>query len=195
MKVLVACEFSQVVTEQFIIAGHDAMSVDLLDPEKGFPHYKGDIFKFIKEENFNADLLIGHPPCTYTAVSGNRWYAGTELRKQGIDFFKKIYNLPAKRKAIEHPVSVISKEFMKPSQYIQPYQFGEANIKKTGLWLVNLPKLIPTELVDKPPVDKNGFTEWYNKGWGMSPVERKKHRSRFSLGFAKAMVQQWGDLI
>ena len=43
MRVLVACEFSGVVRDAFLAAGHDAISCDLLPTESPGPHIQGDV--------------------------------------------------------------------------------------------------------------------------------------------------------
>ena len=41
MKVLIACEYSGRVRDEFIKLGHDAMSCDLLPTDAPGPHYQG----------------------------------------------------------------------------------------------------------------------------------------------------------
>lgn len=182
MRVLVACEFSGIVREAFRHMGHDAMSCDLIDTEIEGPHYLGPVEDIIEEP---WDLMIAHPPCTYTCVSGNGTYAGTWERHQGIEFFRYFLEQPhIPMICVEHPVSVVSSYIRKPDQYIQPWQFGHGETKKTGLWLKGLPKLTPTEIVDgrSPRVHRE------------SPgPERWKNRSRTYIGIATAMAEQWGN--
>ena len=105
MKVLVACEYSGAVRDAFIIAGHDAMSCDLLPSEVPGPHYQGDMFDLHLS---GYDLIIAHPPCTTLCVSGNRHYAGTKQRYDGAEFVKRIWEIPVDKLAIENPVGVIN---------------------------------------------------------------------------------------
>ena len=72
MRVLVACEFSQIVTKAFRKKGHDAYSCDLL-PTEGNPdwHIQGDVLKILDND---WDMMIAFPPCTHLAVSGARWF-------------------------------------------------------------------------------------------------------------------------
>lgn len=128
-------------------------------------------------------MMLAFPPCTHLAVSGARWFKGKELeQKKAIEFVKKLYNLPIKKIAIENPIGVLSTQFRKPDQIIQPWQFGHGETKATCLWLKNLPKLQPTEIVSgrKPRVHYES----------PSP-ERWKNRSRTLEGIAKAMAEQW----
>ena len=182
MKVLVACEFSGIVRDAFLGKGHDAMSCDLLPSETPGPHYQGDMFDL---DLASFDLIIAHPPCTAICVSGNRWYAGTQARLDGIAFVKRIWDIPVSKMCIENPVGVINTflpEMPKP-QYIQPWQFGHGETKKTGLWLRGLPPLKPTKIVDGRK----------NRIWKMAPSpERSKERSRTYKGIAEAMAEQWG---
>ena len=196
MKVLVGCEESQAVTIAFRERGHDAYSCDLQECSGGHPewHIQGDIFEPLKD---GWDLFIAHPPCTWIAVSGNRYYAGTQKRQQAADFIWKLWTASnhIERVSFENPVGQINKylpEMPKP-QYIQPYQFGHMETKKTGLWLRGLPKLIETnnvyEEMMKLPKKKR------ERVWYMSPGKnRGKERSKTYKGIAEAMAEQWGSL-
>jgi len=192
MKVLVACEYSGTVRDAFIKRGHDALSCDLLPTESPGPHYQGDVFDIIESEKW--DLMIAHPPCTHIAVSGAAWFA--EKRKDGrqqeaIDFFMALANTDIPKTCIENPVCIMSSVWRKPDQYIQPYQFGHLEQKKTALWLKNLPKLIPThnkffEMMELP---KNQRERLHYLSPG---PERAKIRSKTFQGIADAMADQWG---
>jgi hypothetical protein len=179
MKVLVACEMSGRVREAFRNRGHDAWSCDLVDT--GHPsHLCGDARDYLSDD---WDLLIAHPPCTHTCVSGNRHYAGTKERAEGIEFFRLFLSAPCDKICVEHPVSVVSTAIRPPDQYIQPWQFGHGETKKTGLWLKNLPKLKPTNIVEgrEPRIHR------------MAPSpERGMERSITYQGIAEAMADQWG---
>jgi hypothetical protein len=70
-------------------------------------------------------------------------------------------------------------------QTIQPWMFGHGETKATQLWLVNLPPLVPTDIVD-------GRTPRVHHA---SPgPDRWKERSRTLPGIAAAMASQWGSL-
>jgi hypothetical protein len=190
VKVLVACEFSGIVRDAFIAAGHDAMSCDLLDTERPGPHYKGDVRDVL---NDGWSLMVAHPPCTDLAVSGARHFAkkGRERRDAAISFVRLLLTAPIERIAVENPVSVISTEIGPPTQIIQPWQFGHGETKATCLWLKNLPKLQPTDVVDgrEPHIwkpRKNGrWLQW-------NDPETAKQRSVTYSGIAAAMATQWG---
>lgn len=186
MNVLVGFENSQEVTAAFIAAGHNAMSCDLYYPgEKGLPHYQGDFFDLL---NRRWDLIIIHPPCTFTSISGNRWYWNSPLRTAGAKLCARAWSESrehADRVALEQPKTIMQRYIGKRSQVIQPWQFGHGETKETWLWLYNLPPLIPTNIVDGRE----------QRIWKMPPgPERQKERSRTFHGIAHAMSSQWGVL-
>ena len=204
MKVLIACEYSGAVRDAFIKQGHDAMSCDLLPTDVEGPHYQGSVTDIL---NDGWDLMITHPPCTYLAVSGNRWLYnkdGTrnderwDNRREALDFVRLLMNAPIERIAVENPVSVISSEIRKPDQIIQPWQFGDEAQKTTCLWLKNLPKLKPTKIVGKGEfvTFKSGkkHPAWYAEAFAKAKTkaERQKLRSKTFQGIADAMAEQWG---
>lgn len=200
MRVLVACEYSGVVRDAFLLAGHDAMSCDLLPTDAPGPHYQGDVRDVL---DYPWDLMIAHPPCTHLSVSGARWatdhWVRSEKHHEGqywhdgsakraaqaeaLNFVKMLMAADIPHKAIENPISIISSRIRKPDQIIQPWQFGHGETKATCLWLKNLPLLQPTKVVDgrEPRVHK------------MPPsADRWKLRSATYPGIADAMADQWG---
>lgn len=139
-------------------------------------------------------MMIAFPPCTHLAASGARWWPGKQQeQREAIQFFIELINAPIKKIAVENPVGIMSTHFRKPDQIIQPWQFGHEATKTTCLWLVNLPKLKPTNIVGKGKrhVTKSGksLPEWYNLP--PSP-DRGKIRSLTFQGIANAMAEQWG---
>jgi len=182
MKVLVACEFSRVVANAFDQAGHYAMSCDLLPSEQPGKHYQGNVRNLLSEY---WDLMIAHPPCTHLAVSGARWFKGKEREQAAaLEFVQSLMDAPITRIALENPISVISTRIRKPDQIIQPWMFGHGEIKATCLWLKNLPKLTPTNIVD----GRSPRVHHANPG-----PDRWKERSRTLPGIAQAMAEQWGE--
>jgi len=184
MKVLVACEYSGIVRDAFAAKGHDAWSCDILPTESPGNHFKGDVLEHL---NKGWDLMIAHPPCTHLAVSGARWFTEGKkpwsLQEEALDFVRKLLDAPIDKIALENPVSVISTKIRKPNQIIQPFQFGHGERKSICLWLNNLPKLKPTNIV-------KGREQ---RIWKMPPSKnRSKLRSLFYTGIAKAMADQWG---
>lgn len=185
MNVLVACEYSGIVREAFNALGHFAVSCDLLPSEMPGAHIQHDIRKVL-EAGGNWDLMIAHPPCTHLAVSGARWFKDKlDEQAAALEFVRILMDAPISRIAIENPISIISSRIRKPDQIIQPWQFGHGETKATCLWLKNLPKLKPTNIVDGRD----------NRIWRMPPgPDRWKERSRTFSGIAAAMAAQWGGL-
>ena len=148
MRVLVACEFSGIVRDAFIAAGHDAVSCDLLPSERPGPHEQRDVLDVLSG-NQPWDLMIAHPPCTYLAVSGARWFRDRpQDQAEALEFVRRLLTARIPRIAIENPVSVISTRIRKPDQIVQPWMFGHGEVKATCLWLTNLPLLVPTDVVE-----------------------------------------------
>ena len=186
MKVLVACEFSGTVRDAFIRAGHDAWSCDLLPTESPGPHYQGNVSNL---KGWFWDLVIAHPPCTRLCNSGVRWLNERNLWKdmrEAAHFFKSMMDFDCDRIAIENPIphryalEIIGKKY---DQIIQPWQYGHGETKATCLWLKNLPKLQPTNVVE-------GREQRIHK---MARSEKRSHeRSRTYQGIADAMAAQWG---
>lgn len=189
MRVLVACEFSGVVREAFRSRGHDVLSCDLLPAVDDSPyHHAGDVVPLLNEE---WDLVIAHPPCTALCVSGNRHYANSQDRTSAIEFFRAFLNAPVPKVCVENPVGVISSAIRPPDQYIQPYNFGHPESKRTGLWLKGLPLIKNTDVLVKPARGywDNQTPSGQNK-LGPSPM-RGYLRSITYKGIAEAMAEQW----
>lgn len=205
-RVLVGCEFSGVVRDAFTARGHYAMSCDLLPSEKPGHHYQGDIFDVI---NDGWDLAIFHPPCTYLSSSGLHWnknpksirFGGAQT-EESLIFVQRLLDAKIKRKALENPQGCIGTRIRPATQYVQPYDFGSDASKKTGLWLENLPPLVPTKRVKGRMVMWNGklVERWANQtdsgqnNLGPS-VNRWAERSETYPGIAAAMADLWGRVL
>ena len=207
MKILVACEESQAVTKEFRRLGHEAYSCDIEPCSGGHPewHIEGDVTPLLKEK---WDMIIAFPPCTYLTITGNRWFnvekygekalKRIEDRKDAIKFFMLFANAECSKIVIENPVGIMSTEWRKPNQIIQPWQFGDPFEKKTCLWLKGVQPLISTNVV-KPP-DRIEFDSgksmprWYAEAWKLPKKDRAKIRSKTFPGIARAMAEQWGGL-
>lgn len=195
MRVLVACEESQRVCIAFREKGHEAYSCDIQDCSGGHPewHIKEDLFKVLDR---GWDMMIAFPPCTYLCNTaqpnfnlkyGEKALFRIEERKKAINFFLKIYNSNIPKIAIENPVGIMSR-YIKPTQIIQPYQFGERYKKATCLWLKNLPILFPNAIGSSRDFQSyHDACEKYS-----TQAERSFFRSKTFLGVALAMAQQWG---
>ena len=225
MKVLIACEESQRVCMAFRERGHEAYSCDIQECSGGHPewHIKKDVLKVINPESDGEmkaisfwtvddeihiverwDLIIAHPPCTYLTLAGNKWFKPEfadrfpdrqKQRKEAVDFFMAIANADCDKIAIENTVGVMSSQWRKPDQYIEPYMFGDPEKKKTGLWLKGLPLLKPTNIVEPVIIHcKSGANEprWHMQTMHLPKEERSRVRSQTFVGIAKAMADQWG---
>lgn len=226
MKVLVACEESQEVCKSFRARGHEAYSCDIQEPSGGKPewHILGDVLPIIngkckfftmdwKQHKIDSkwDLLIAHPPCTYLAVSGNRWFdkkygelaiKRQENRKNAIAFFMNFAQADCEKIAIENPIGIMSRVYRKPDQIIQPYQFGHHARKSTCLWLKNIPLLKPTNIVDCGEIKDGGYSVGASANYAKdengkilpwNDPRTAKARSKTFPGITKAMAEQWGQ--
>lgn len=187
MRVLVGCEWSGRVRDAFRRLGHEAYSCDT---ERGMGdyaefHIRGDI-RTILDEGWDSGIFF--PPCTFLTNAGNTHYHSRRQpgQKDAIEFVRTLWNAPIPRIAIENPVGVLSTQFRKPDQYIQPCYFGDPFWKKTCLWLKNLPLLKPTKMcrADAKP--------WVSSGWNGPGIRDPKRRGITFQGIADAMAQQWG---
>lgn len=194
MKILIACEKSEIVCKAFRKKGHNAWSCDTQVSEDYYwPfHIKGDVLRIL--DGHDWDMMIAHPPCTHLSVSGARWFNQKyDVQKDAINFFFALTNAPIRKICIENPIGVMSSYFRKPNkvldehgwhgQIIQPWQFGHGETKATCLWLKNLPLLKPTNIVE-------GREHKIHK---MAPgPNRSADRARTYQGIADAMAEQWG---
>lgn len=190
--ILIGCEESQVLCREFRDAGFECFSCDI-KPTRGNPdwHFQDDIMNIMPKRTW--DLIILHVDCTYMAVSGNRWYGrGKPLhykRLEAIEWSVAAWitaKMHSNKCSLENPVSVIFRHLDAPVCYVQPWQHGHGETKKTGFALHNLPAIKPTNIVDGRE----------QRVWKMPPSEnRKRDRSKTYYGIAKAIVNQWGPLL
>lgn len=206
MKVLIACEYSGIVRDAFLALGHDATSCDMLPTDSPGPHYQGDVFDIL----YNGwDLLIGHPPCTYLSYAGTRHWNSPgrcEQRLIALDFFRRLWEAPIHRICLENPKGCASPTIAKYSQEIQPYYFGDNDLKTTWLWLKNLPLLehhksdtlfdTKTHTAKPLPVytDLSGKDRYFTEAM-TGGKDRQKNRAKSFKGIAEAMAAQWGILV
>jgi site-specific DNA-cytosine methylase len=223
LNVIVGCEFSGVVREAFRKRGHNAWSCDLL-PAADDSHYhiQGDVLKEIASLHGTGepwDLAIFHPPCTHLSVSGAHLFKHkVKEQAEALEFVRKLLHAPIPKIALENPVGIISTKIRKPTQIIQPYQFGHDASKKTCLWLEGLPKLVTTQHVPGrfvcpekhiwkhqgglPVYCKECGKKWQREIWGnqtpsgqnkLGPsADRWAKRSFTYQGIADAMAATWG---
>lgn len=204
MRVLVGCEESGVVRDAFAELGHDAWSCDLVPARNGGKHYKMNIMKAISLHGHGWwDLIILHPVCDKMALCGNKHYGrGKPKHDERIEALRWTYNLwwearhQSKRVVMENPASVLfpylkAREPGTLVQYVQPYQFGHLEQKKTGLALYGVPPLVETNNVydEMMKLPKNERERVFHMA--PSPT-RKRDRSTTYAGIGQAMALQWG---
>ncbi len=224
LRVLIACEESQTTCKAFRELGHEAYSCDIQECSGGHPewHICGDCLPILNGDcDFTAqdgeshhqpgkwDLIIAHPPCTYLTVTGNRWFNveryGDAAIKRAADreeaaaFFMEFTKTNCEHVAIENPIGVMSSRYRKADQCVHPYHFGDPHRKGTCLWLIGLPKLEPTNVVEPEVyVYKNGKgtdSPWHMESIGMPKEERARYRSKTFEGMAKAFAKQWSEYL
>lgn len=231
MKILVACEESQAITIELRKLGHNAYSCDLLPCSGGHPewHFQSDVFKIIENKGGKLqngeivkdkkkwELMIAHPPCTFLAVSGARWYYHPDDkhlptnerrphprfpnrandREEALEFFVKLCEAPIEKIAVENPIGIVSTRYRKPDQTVHPWMFGDEASKSTCLWLKNLPLLEATNIVGKGErvflSSGKSLPKWYSDALtkAKTPAERRTLRSKTFQGMAEAMAKQW----
>jgi len=160
MRILIACEESQVVCKAFKKKGHEAYSCDIEPCSGGHPewHLQQDVTEILKEK---WDMIIAFPQCTYLTNAETRHFsrrinpehkvvAREKLREEAFEFFMLFANADCYKIAIENPVGWVNTHFRKPNQIIHTYYFGDNAKKRTCLWLKGLPKLEPTDMLPVP---------------------------------------------
>jgi hypothetical protein len=218
MKILVACEESQVVCSAFRARGHEAYSCDIIECSGGHPewHIMDDVLPLLNGRcSFTTmdglihtigskwDMIIAHPPCTYMSKAGARWMypkAGAVsqerlgLAMKAKKFFFEFLHADCDMVAVENPVPLKIVGLPIPTQKVQPYQFGHPFSKCTCLWLKGLEKLESTDIVEeyKPylPSNTGGFSR--GQGGSRGVAHNARDASRTFPGIARAMAEQWG---
>jgi len=206
MKVLIACEFSGVTRDAFTAAGFDAMSCDQLPSETPGKHYQGDVLDLLQE---NWDILIGFPPCQYLTYAGNSAWndpGRAKLRLDALYFFLQLWSAPVKHICLENPNGIVPAVIAPYTQIIHPYYFGEPEMKRTCLWLKNLPPLThasentlffsqthtekPAPIRILPSGKPVRFVASHN-----TKSTRAQIRSKTFKSIAQAMADQWSYLL
>ncbi len=205
MNVLIACECSGIVRDAFIARGHNAVSCDFKPTERPGPHYQGDVRDLLEDTGIECDLMIAFPDCTYLTSSGLHWNHRVPGRAKktddALDFVRYLLSRPIPKIALENPQGCIGTRIRPASQYIQPYDFGDDASKRTGLWLKNLPLLVPDprDRVRGRWVRQNGkdVERWANQtDSGQNRLAPSAHRAADRAvtypGIASAMAATWG---
>lgn len=188
MKILIACECSQTLTEAFRNKGHEAYSCDLLPSYGNLPqyHFIADAIEILYSQKW--ELVIAHPPCTFlTRARANRTFRSPEEFIKALpnihaahDFFMKFYDYTLCPRAIENPIPLKIASLPSPTQIVNPTQFGDQFSKKTCLWLHDLPPLLPTYA---EPQNPRSFVHYVS--------HTSNTRSKLSRYLAEAIVNQW----
>lgn len=216
---LAACEYSGVVRDAFSLSGWDAWSCDIIPTESELTkqegkHYQCDVFDVLYRD---WDLLIAFPPCTYLTYAGTaNWLDEGRVMKriEGAKFFMQLWEAPIPHICIENPRGIMTGIFRTPDMEIHPWYFGDKEMKRTCIWLKNLPLLkyqLENDLfsertaTDKPEpiaievrrstgiIKKRYFNDYV---FGNYLSDQRSHlRSRFWPGIARAMAEQWTDYI
>ena len=210
MNVLVACEESQRVCRAFRAKGHNAFSCDILPCSGGHPewHIQGDVlpllngfceFKTMGETQHRVeaqwDMIIAFVPCTYTSNAGAKHlWKGHKLNVEryykgmcGKALFMAVYHADCPVIVIENPTPSKIFDYPTPTQFVQPYWFGDPWSKKTNLWIKGKQPLVPTNMVE-PKCNCHEAGTWFMKGG----KDRQMNRSKTPMGLAQAMADQWG---
>ncbi len=155
------------------------------------------------EQQTKWDMIIAFPPCTKTSNAGARHlWKNHKLNLQryyeglcGKALFMTIYNADCEKIVIENPTPSKIYEYPKPTQKIQPYQFGHPFTKLTLLWEKGVAPLEATDNV-KPEATwcpSGSYSGNHGKQHkGMFTKDRTKNRSKTFPGIAAAMAEQWG---
>jgi len=216
-NILIGCEYSATVRTAFEKLPNadlfNVWSADILPSDiPGGNHYQGDVLDILNSQSW--DLLIAFPPCTYLTYAGmSHWYdEGRALnRSKAAMFFMQLYDSSVKHVCIENPQGIMNKIFRPPDQIVHPYYFGDNDMKRTCLWLKNLPALNHSYLqpslfgdyVVKPkPIHSNinkktgkmknrYFTDSFIDGKFKTSLQK----SKTFPGIAQAMAEQWSNYL
>lgn len=207
MKILIACEYSGTVRDAFAMRGHDAWSCDLLPTESELTmsegkHIQGSVLEVL---NDGWDMMIGHPPCNYISFAGTHVWnePGRSFKRlEALQFFAKLWEAPIPKICLENPKSCASPVIAKYSQEIQPYYFGDRQLKTTWLWLKGLPPLEwkntddlfgeKTATLRPEPMAIDNTARQKKRNFTDAATRNPKERARFWPGIANAMAEQWG---
>lgn len=204
MRILVACEESQIVTKAFRNKGHEAYSCDIQESSGGHPewHIQDDVLKVLK---YNWDMIIAFPPCTDLSNIQSGPVMNKKIKEgkpqKALNFIKKIWN-SCEVVCIENPISsYLNHNWIPYTQIIEPYYFGHNYHKKTCFWLKNIPPLIstiwnnPTHILVDSYNHKNKLNRKPPLFTNIKRKDRAKIRSKFHENVAEAMANQWTEEI
>lgn len=193
--VLIACECSGGVREAIAARGHDVWSCDLKPTEIPGQHLQGDLRDHIYAQHW--DFIGFHTDCTFMCNSGVWCLKRDPKRHEQLKEACELFNLCLRHPApgyLENPIPhkyAVEQLDRSYDQLIQPYHFGHPESKATCLWLKGVPKLLPTNKLQKPACGywDNQTPSGQNK---LGPSKsRAADRARTYSGIASAIAEQW----
>lgn len=206
IEILLGCEHSQTLTEQFALRGINVTSCDLYPGDKGYNHVQGDVEELLKSRKFHAAVFF--PPCTFLAKAQFHLLGNPErLQKSddAVDFAKRLYFSDIPFVAIENPIGRLSKVWRQPDQIISPHMFGDAYMKDVGLWLRGFQPIMTSgqgswdgpgtssgQAADVPGIYKSVSNHVNSR---MSREEKSKVKSSWKWfpNMAAAIAEQWSN--
>lgn len=125
-----------------------------------------------------------------------------EYRKHLLDatvsICRAIWTFPIPKLVIENPIGRLSKLWMKPTQIVHPWWFGQKKLKPTCLWIRGTQKMVPTNMIKPPKVADMTPEErriWCEV-WLASPgKDRGQNRSRTFQAIADQFAAQFGGMV
>jgi len=204
IDIIVGCEESQAITIEFRKLGFNAFSCDLQECSGGHPewHLQMDVLEAIKLKEWK--LGIFHPTCTFLSRAGARWlYQKGEINKERYEkglkakqFFMELYNSDIDYLLLENPTPLKIYDLPKPSQWVEPWQFGHPFSKKTLFWLKGLPPLMSTKIMSeyKPFLPSNTGGAKRGQKATFRNISQKDSSKTFS-GIAQAIATQYGSFL
>ena len=204
LRILIGCENSGVARRAMAARGHDVWSCDLLPADDGSNRHLICDVRDILHDGWDL-LAVMHPPCTRLCNSGVRWLhvpppgrSVADMQAElvaGAALFNACWNAPIPRVAVENPIMhkharALITHWQRP-QIVQPWWFGDAAFKATGLYLRGLPPLQPTNRLTPPASGTDAHKAWSAIHRASPGPNRWKLRSRTFQGLADAMADQW----
>lgn len=141
----------------------------------------------LTSEHYSATEILAYAKMNRAERLSFMW----QKLDEGAELFSAFWNAPIDRICIENPVmhryaKERIKNYQEFAQSIQPWEYGHGEVKRTCLWLKNLPPLTPTQIVE----GREQRVHLAAPGPG-----RWKERSKFFDGVANAMADQWGGYV
>lgn len=199
----VMCECSGKVRDALLARGIDAVSIDLKPTRRPGPHIQGDALEHLGRKWAG---VIAHPVCKRLTNAGAKHLYRGMRKENGMDFamwnamlkgaifFNAFKRANAPMIAIENPIPHCHARLLigSPTQYVQPWWFGDAAFKATGFWLTGLPNLVATNRLVPPRPGTEEHKKWSFIHRMPPGPDREEKRSETFDGIADAIATQWG---